>query len=118
MWGATQDAIPFVKVNGISIHAPRVGCDLDDEYVDALAAISIHAPARGATAKPDKISHVSLYKTYIVYHIFAHLTSFSFIFFQIKIKIAQICGAKLQDFYESSYLAPRSLTLLPLRIPV
>ena len=48
--GATPAALPGADQPGISIHAPREGCDLS-QFVDTTSrAISIHAPREGCDA--------------------------------------------------------------------
>ena len=44
VWGATNALIVVLYMSHISIHAPRVRCDLSDIFLWALPDISIHAP--------------------------------------------------------------------------
>ena len=49
MWGATNGDKPGNPVRLISIHAPRVGSDVRDQYVRRMVQpISIHAPRVGS----------------------------------------------------------------------
>ena len=45
--GATRRHPRHVKEEGISIHAPREGCDWDDKATKDKPIISIHAPREG-----------------------------------------------------------------------
>ena len=42
-----HDRLLWLTLYGVSIHAPRVGCDLDKRYIDQLRPVSIHAPRVG-----------------------------------------------------------------------
>ena len=48
VWGATIAGLITKNLVTISIHAPRVGSDYEDEKVEGFAAISIHAPRVGS----------------------------------------------------------------------
>ena len=48
VWGATRDDVILVEQVGVSIHAPRVGCDLGDPaHLGGAQSVSIHAPRVG-----------------------------------------------------------------------
>ncbi len=47
VWGATERLLRGEPVVKISIHAPRVGCDVQDGQVLYAEVISIHAPRVG-----------------------------------------------------------------------
>ena len=48
VWGATSPTCPDTAIRNISIHAPRVGSDLNGSCVCARHIISIHAPRVGS----------------------------------------------------------------------
>ena len=50
VWGATGAAGPPGRGGGISIHAPRVGCDRHCGPIGGCPVISIHAPRVGCDA--------------------------------------------------------------------
>ena len=61
VWGATVPVGEGGGVSGISIHAPRVGCDdLGKDLVDGKDTISIHAPRVGCDRLPVCRSLVDL----------------------------------------------------------
>ena len=47
VWGATVKVPPCKVSRLVSIHAPRVGCDTVERYLDYLGYVSIHAPRVG-----------------------------------------------------------------------
>ena len=47
VWGATKNGMSCPISKLVSIHAPRVGCDLRVGYADLLEDVSIHAPRVG-----------------------------------------------------------------------
>ncbi len=47
-WGATIDELCSKRIHTISIHAPRVGSDIDLVIVRIRVLISIHAPRVGS----------------------------------------------------------------------
>ena len=48
MWGATLTPKSLGMYDEISIHAPRVGCDQEqNDWLDKFLKISIHAPRVG-----------------------------------------------------------------------
>ena len=53
VWDATESAQTAGRIETISIHASRMGCDHDEEVVKALLGISIHASRMGC----DRRSH-------------------------------------------------------------
>ena len=57
VWGATGEGLfPIAKWLNISIHAPRVGCDLEKDISSMKdCMISIHAPRVGCDIRPDQI---------------------------------------------------------------
>ena len=52
--GATVDVVEHGGVSGISIHAPREGCDRPDSRQERCHIISIHAPREGCD---DAVEH-------------------------------------------------------------
>ena len=56
---------PATDRQGISIHAPRVGCDIEDEYTGYCLNISIHAPRAGCDSSSlpnlSKIFSISIH---------------------------------------------------------
>ena len=51
VWGATLLHFDLVLVCKVSIHAPRVGCDLWRCVRDVRAVVSIHAPRVGCDVR-------------------------------------------------------------------
>ena len=57
VWGATSDPANTGKGDAISIHAPRVGCDLSMRPSNSLyAVISIHAPRVGCDQQTARLT--------------------------------------------------------------
>ena len=61
MWGATIAHGVCGFCCGISIHAPRVGCDADLCDVEVVHDISIHAPRVGCDLASIQVSSSTIY---------------------------------------------------------